>query len=315
MKKSLCFLLTFIFLIFLITPVFCFADMPVWVISEEEKTITDGQKVYFLYEMPPEIEFIPENEISLYKVTDNSDDDLYRYEYVAKINDDVVYMHNSGEVFVTEEGKLQLKSFLSGEYSRYLYHVEHTSVVDFSEEYFEKFMVEENKTEIDVTTLWNDDIYYIRAYDKTECFAHKCGAVYKLDDGYYYVYYDVLDNSYFDAYGEFSYRRGIVTAYRLTGENEKFVIEAEKNNVHRFEEYIYPEEENFIGDADKTKALMTFIIIPVIFGFIIPVIPLIFSIKFANSKKAVNSKRWYWLTILSLLWIIVTLTIVLLFAL
>ena len=95
MKKSLCFLLTFIFLIFLITPVLCFADMPVWVISEEEKTITDGQKVYFLYdEMPPEIEFIPENEISLYKVTDNSDDDLYKYEYVAKITDDIVFMHN-----------------------------------------------------------------------------------------------------------------------------------------------------------------------------------------------------------------------------
>ena len=315
MKKCLSFLLTFIFLMFLTVFIVCFAQEPVWVISDDAKAITNGQKVYTIYEMPAEIEFVPENEIRLYRITDSSNENLYKYEYVAQINDNVAYMYNSDEVFVTEEGRRLFDSFIKGEYSYYLYHVNHNSVVDFSADRFEKFMDEENKTEIDVTTLWNDEVFYVRGFDKTGCFAHKCGAVYQLEDSYYYIHYDSLDNTYFDAYGDFSFRKGLAPAYKLTGDNERFVKEAKNTNKSRFEEFIYPEEEVFTADEDKAKALTSFIIIPVVFGFIIPIVPLILSIKFANSKKSINSKRWYWLTVFSALWIIVSLIIVLLFIL
>ena len=315
MKKYLSFLFTIVFLVLLLGSIICFANEPIWIISDDAQTLKNGQTVFTLYEKSPEIDFLPENEIKLYKITNETDEDLYKYEYVAQISEDIAYMYNTGDVFVTEEGRRQFDNFIKGEYSYYLYHLENSSVVDFEFQKFGMFIDEKNMTEIDVTTLWNDDIFYVRGYDKTGCFAHKCGAVYQLDDGYYYIHYDALDNTYFDACGEFSYRKGMVSAYKLTGKNEKFVSDAKYTSKVRTESYIYPEEKNFVNDEDSVKALTTFILIPLIFGFIIPISPFVLSIVFAKSKKAVNPRRWYLLTAFSTMWILTFAVIVLLFVL
>ncbi len=314
MKKYLSFLLTAIFLMLFLGSIICFADGPIWIMSDDAKTLTKGQTVFTLYEKSPEIDFLPENEIKLYRIADETDDDLYRYEYVAQISEDIAYMYNTGDLFVTEEGRRQFDSFVNGEYSYYLYHVEYNGVVDFDFQNFKSFIDEKNMTEIDVTTLWNDDVFYVRGYDKTGCFAHKCGAVYRLDDGYYYyIHYDALDNTYFDAYGDFSYRKGMVSAYKLTGENEKFVSDAKYTSKVRTESYIYPDEKTFVNDEDSVKALTTFILVPLIFGFIIPIVPFVLSIVFAKSKKAVNPKRWCLLTAYSAMWILTSAVIMFLF--
>ena len=304
MKKCLSVLFSILLIILMVTPVTCLADEPVWSISKDGKTVTYNQKVFTLYEKSPEIEFIPENEVYLYRFADQSEENLYKYEYVAQISEDVIYLINSGVVYVTEKGIVQFEEFIKGEYSYYLYHYHHSGVVDFEYSQFEKFMNQENITEIDVTTLWNDEIFYVRGFDETGCFAHKCGAVYFLDNEYYYIHYDALDISYFDAYGEFSYRKGTVPAYKLTGENESFVSNAKNAYKTRHSEYIYPDEEAFFSDEDDFKAFVTIIVISLIFGLIIPAVPLVLSIKFANSKKAVNPKRWYGLTVVAGIWII-----------
>lgn len=312
MKKYLIVLFSVFIILLCIIPITSFAETPVWEISNDAKTINYGEKIYELYEMHPEIDILPEGEIRLYAVN-NPSDDMYKYEYVAQINSEIVYLYNSSTIYVTQEGKLQLDKFINNEYLYYLYFVDYNYVIDFNAELFDGFINENNKQLIDVTTLWNDEVFYIRGFDDTGSFAHKCGAVYYHENSYYYINFDALDNTYFDAYGDFSYRKGMVPAYKLIGENEKFASQAKNNARERKEEYVYPEDEMFVIDEDKAKAITIFVIVSLVFGFIIPMVPLILSIKFAISKKAINSKRWYWVTAFSALWIIISILTILCF--
>lgn len=315
MKKLLSFIFAIAVFSLSLLPMTAFAVKEDWEISSDGQILTNGSTVYQRYVLPGDTVYYPDGEVYLFEV--EKDDEEYYYDYVAVTpdNKDVVGLHYGEEAFVTEKGKEILDSFKAGEYSYYLYSSGEDAVKDFTEADFSLFIKEENKTEVDVSEIWNYKIDYVRGFDRTGTFAHACGAVYELNDGYYYIHFDELDNSYFDAYGNFSYRRGMSPAYKLDEQAENFVITARASSKARVVEYLYPEEEPFFYEEDSLSATITFWVISGIFGLIIPLAPFILSIKFAHSKKSLHPKRWYLLTLCSVIWILVSAAIVLTFIL
>lgn len=311
MKRVLCAILTVFLLFLFVFPVTATSEEK-WEVSEDLYVITHGNTVYEKYELPGNVNYLPNNEVYLYEV---ENEDNYDYVAVNKGNKDIIKLHHANEIYATEEGKAILDKFKKGEYSFYLFYSDGNIVKDFAQSDFSMFIKEENKTEIDVTSLWNNNIHEVRGFDETGVLAHDCGAVYEISGEYYYIHYDSLDNSYFDAYGYFSYRQGMAPAYKLDDTAVKFVEDAKFSSEFRMEEYIYPDEEWFVDEDDNLSATITFWVISVLFGLIIPAILLVLSLVFANSKKAINPKKWYILTVCSVLWILTGVGIVLTFIL
>ena len=311
MKKFLCSILT-VFLLFLcVCPVAAVSEEK-WAVSDDLSMITYGNTVYKKYELPGNVNYLPNNEVYLYEVESENEFD---YVAVNKGNKDIIKLHHADEIYTTEEGKAILDKFKKGEFSFYLFYSDGNIVKDFAESDFSMFIKEENKTEIDVTSLWNNNIHEVRGFDETGLLAHDCGAVYEMNGEYYYIHYDSLDNSYFDSYGYFSFRQGMAPAYKLDDAAVKFVEDAKISDEFRMEEYIYPDEEWFIDENDNLSAAITFWLISALFGFVFPAVPLVLSLVFANSKKSINPKKWYILTVCSVLWILTGVGIVLTFIL
>lgn len=311
MKKLLSVFIVIILLLLSILPITAFADEIDWIISEDGNILTHGSTVYEKYEISNYIVYCPEGKVYLYET--KMQDDEYSYDYIAVNNNyDIVRCQYSEELYVTERGKEILDKFRAGEFAFYQFFPdESNTVVDFSEDDFSMFIKEENKTELDVTTIWSDYVYEVRGFDETGTIAHDCGAVYEINYEYYYIDYDSLDNSYFDAYGAFSYRRGMVPAYKLDEAAVKFVKDAKYSSKARIEEYVYADEEMFLDADDDFSATVTFWILSALFGFVFPAVPLVLSIVFANSKNASRKKHWYFLTGASALWILSALGVIL----
>lgn len=311
MKKLISvFVVLVLFSLFLL-PVGASAEENQWTLIDDGKTLIHGFKEYEPYNNPPDWIYFPEGDIYLYELAYSGD--TYEHEYVSVVpsDTDIVKLHFNETVYVTKEGKEKLDRFKNGEYSSYLLCYEHNIVKPFEYSDFSSFMIEENLTEIDVTTVWNSDIFEVRAFDASGIFAHNCGAVYRIENDYYYVHYDTLPNSFFDAYGGFSYRQGIVPAYKLNDSSVQFVESARFSSLARNENYVYPEEKAFLGEDDNAAATVTFWSLIIMFGFIVPAVPFVLSVIFANTKKVVNKKRWYFLTVASALWILSTVGILL----
>lgn len=313
MKKILSIVLAVLVFALALLPVSAFAEEYNWQMSDDGITLTNNNTVYTKYNTFANLLFFAAGDIKLYPLRHESED--YNYDYIAVPNttSEIVVRHYTNETYVTEKGKEILDAFIKGEYSFYIYDCSSYNgyVADFKESDFSLFVKEENKVEIDVTTIWSENIHYVFGFDKTGNFAHQCGAVYEINGESYFIYFDELDNSYFDANGEFSYRRGIVSAYKCDSGAIAFLSEAKKSTKERVSEYIYTDEQTFIDQEDDFAAGLFFWIISILVGIIIPGVPFVLSIIFANSKKANKPKRWYLLTLVSLLWMLACVGLVL----
>lgn len=181
-----------------------------------------------------------------------------------------------------------------------------------------------NGVKTDVTQLKDCTLYELRFHDHSGLLSTLRGAVYELSDGSYgYVDYSTLDNSHFDADGNFSYRQGEVTVYPIDDffsdlkRNSDRVYSLKKSNTYEINEY-----DNGmgiiggIGGSNHTKdsAIASFWIIFVMVGYLLPVAPLVLGLVFANSKKMSHPKRWYVVAGMAVLWMVlaVALTVLLL---
>ncbi len=130
-----------------------------------------------------------------------------------------------------------------------------------------------------VQDLQNAYIYDVEYTDSTGTLAHVHGALYDIDGEIYYLNFDLLDNTYFDSYGNFSYREGTVEVFKVTGA-AKNKIDAAISDVEDYtESYVYEnldgtwEEdiyfENIITLPPEVERVLIIITIVVI-GFICP---------------------------------------------
>ena len=278
-------------------------DITDWTLSEDGKTLIVGDEAYELYEgyLYPYAAFNPQ---TAFRYENN-----LGYTYYLKRNNEyngiMVVSYYSGyttsssdRFYVNDEGRAYLDSFIDKNFSSYKLH--YSGMLASTPASWINSLDGGTIVEIDVRQLEHVSRFDVFGYDQSETFAHKVGAIYADMENYYYVNYDKLPNNYFDANGNFSYRQGTVKAYKLS------ITQASEMN-----EYIDSmQDTDIVYEGDTLDGLgrgfstVYFVIITAIFGFILPLAPVVIGTFRIITGKSKNPRRWYLLFISCGLWVI-----------
>ena len=152
----------------------------------------------------------------------------------------------------------------------------------------------ENGVALEVKNLRGKVVSEILSYSSDRRVARLEGAIYALGTEMYYVDYTALDNSYFDADGNFSYQRGSVPAERLTGAKRETVETVMRRTVsvqHRvtLEEGRYEQPQV----STPEQGAITLVVMTVIVGLCIPLLPIGYVALYAltERKRALANAR------------------------
>lgn len=321
MKKTLIVILTVILTMTLAVSVF--GTAPAWSLSEDNEVLSNGVNEYRKYHFsssyiysprdayvyPADLEYNGEkHDVSMPKST----------EHIAVLgNEDYQYFY---EFYVTEEGRKLLDEFLAGDYGfariQDFYSV-FGGAADISVDLVEELdNLNGEEKQYDVMDLQTEEAYQLLVYDKSDSVEHIHGMLYEINGEYWYINYDALDNTFFDASGYFSYRSGTVNAKKVPSDTVEGLKSACAVGEDRMTEYYYADGtkvrygvENLFGS--ETVSLVFFWVFVIIAGFVFPLACAVLGIVLASSKKTGNHKRWLTLTALALVMLIISFVIVL----
>lgn len=281
-----------------------------------------------------------------------------RYVYMNSVKDDdqvgslvadvlaaekggyLVYLSFSGEKheFYCRSDMLdEMQAYLKGEEGRYVIRMPNGDPTEFSyndrfydmSDAFAEELLSVSSSGVgsvyDVTALEGLELRELRLQDKSGLLTTLLGTVYKLPDSSYgFVDYKTLNNSHFDADGNFSYRQGEVTVYALSDDFDSMMKNGAdgKKNYTMSGSYTYEHDEyedegigiiGGMGYIDE-DAITAFWVVFVMAGYLLPIAPLAVGLVFARSKKMSHPKRWYLVAGLAALWLLlsVILTVLLL---
>lgn len=281
-----------------------------WELSEDGKTLVGNGKIYTRYENGNAD--ITVNAYEVYKYYDTVEFETPTYELDATVctrypGEDIVwldiYVNDETPVYVTQNGRLALDAFFDGSFSTVRINALGAEAVLGKDLLFALDLDGKATLEIDVRELEEAPRYDITAYDASDCFSLDYGAIYALGDKLYYVNYEKLDNSYFDADGNFSYRRGTVTLSELDSSLTQQVNTAVDSAKVRERSYTY---EN---DGSLSVPMPVFWMIYSLLGFAAPIPIFIAGLVLANSKKRTGEKHWYSLSAIAALWLVLSVTV------
>lgn len=140
---------------------------------------------------------------------------------------------------------------------------------------------------LEVKSLHGKAVAEILAYSDDRRLARVEGAVFEMLGEMYYVDYTALDNSYFDADGNFSFQRGTVTAERLMGE-KKETVELVMRRTVNVDVRIALEDGRYVEEAEDTTVedgAATLVIMTVLVGLCIPLLPIGYVVMYALTEK------------------------------
>ena len=218
-------------------------------------------------------------------------------------------------IFVTDKGERELEAFLSGDVGSfwlsqsyyYRTHIDANTVADFDKALHDGVNTKSFDVK-DIEPSVKIEVYEIYAMDKSETFTYVYGAIYKLGMGeYWYVNYHELGNQYFDANGDFSYRRGSVTMTKI--EDAEAIDSMLGRTLYFYPDYVYENDGSVIEETDDTGLWIVFWI-AYILCFVLPPIPMIivgFILPFF--KKLGKPKYWFIFVAFALLWLIAALVL------
>ena len=211
--------------------------------------------------------------------------------------------------YATEEGKELLDDFFNKKNCIYRLEGEYESAESVFDTY-RSFTIGESlikkmdaviaTEEIDVRDLATVPSYDIYYYDSSDTFCMIQGMVFVLPDGYYYVNYANLDNTHFDANGNFSYRQGTVFLAKLDDQEIAAGIHYALENPDEARTYTTTYEY----ESDATLPPIIFWFFYVIFVIVLPVPGLVVGLILPHIKKLGKPKYWYSLSIIHGLWIL-----------
>lgn len=289
-----------------------------WSLSDSKTELKNGSdgRVYNLYRTE-----VPLNEVSstIYVYSDTVDykDGYYPVSTIYQNPDykDAVWIdgYYGNDIFVTAQGKKGLDAFLAGDVgSFWLTDQDLYREIMATEKVaaFDKALHDGINTQsFEVKNLSPEgkiEVYEILAMDKSRTFAYVYGAIYQLDvDEYWYVNYYELGNEYFDANGEFSYRRGSVTMTRL--EDSEAVRAMIAATDYFYPNYVYEDDGRVVEEPDDTGTWMFFWVAYVL-CFLLPPIPLIaVGAILPFIKKLGKPKYWFIFMAFAILWLIAAL--------
>lgn len=289
----------------------------VWELSDDGKTLTGNDIVYTQIDIPAgyhvdfSTEYIYASEIETKLFKNGS-----CYPVSPQKNSKVVCLVNNYEntyyTYVTYKEKSSLQNFYNNIVSKFRIQNPNDSM-EYTD--FPEYMIlhldnlaraNEQNVNFDVSAL-KDHLYVeFIARNQSDYMSMTFGGIYKIDYDYYYVNYTKLNNGYFDANGDFSYRSGTVSLTKIDSDLLKDIKDFENAMTKHSYESEYEEDEIDVT-FDKTTAKVLFWIIFVIFGFLVPIAPLIVGFTFALSEKRGYPKHWYLVAFLSLAWMALSL--------
>lgn len=219
-------------------------------------------------------------------------------------------------LFVNEAGKTAVNDFLAGEIGRFSVWTDSSfslSTTAADEELFTRLDAaladRVDVSSFDVTVLGTAQRYDLVYSDATGSLHRTHGAIYLFDGSLYYVNYDALDNSYFDADGNFSYRRGTVDAHLLSGELHDLALATFAKLEEISPEYTYEEFEVLPeGSADGlifgNFGVVAFWIVFSVLGYLVPALCLGAS-AFMLVRR--GKRRWIITASIASVWMILAL--------
>lgn len=313
MKKLLCAILFSVILASSLT-VFASAgekpakyDEPIeWSLSGDGKKLTAStDKVYYRYELAIDAEMNPWSIyyfVNTVRVNSGQTASVRSYDRYGEI----VWLQTSGDpiIYVTDVGRQILDGFADGTGRAYYLELDenYSSVyytrieASFAKELRNAYINGENRYTFDVRELQDYIRYDVQFGDSQDIFCCEEGYIFIIAGDFYYVHFDSLDNTHFDADGNFSFRSGEVELMKLEGEMRDTVADANFDPRHR--------TSNFETDDNNSEMPMALFWIPYVFvGFVLPLPFLALGLIFANVKK--RSKHWYAVAISAGVWILI----------
>ena len=316
MKKFITVLLISILSLSLLCPVFAHADTADYSFSISGESIAYNGRAYKSYLLPAGYHVMPRK---VYRLTETVCPDCSSRVgvYLKEADDSIIFFGNSyydgfyygkssHPLYVTDNGKAHLSSFLQGEHgSSYLASKDKNNLSKLSSEFTTGLGLANEKITLDILSLVNCTTYPILTYDTKEIICFQSGAIYILqDESYVYVDYAELDASYFTSDGEFAYRKGTVEAVKLDGD----IIQKIPGVLSQMEsyapEYHSANDEYHNEPDDPEGALAAFIIMWIIFVLLPPFVPIITGLCLALSSKIRHKKLWLALVIVGAVWLI-----------
>lgn len=315
MKRKLLFaLFTFLLLVSLLTPtsfaVAADGEYVEWEVSDDWNTLTDGYTVYTRVALPQG--YTLDNIMFCYANSIYNDDE-YCPVVSATYNSDIIYVYRKELLYAyaNEEGMTKLKSYLDGNYetARLFSPYDYEITVVSNELITSLDALSGSGVLTDVSTLKDCMRYEIRLYNHEDNLTFTHGAIYKVDDDYYYLNYELLDNSHFDSSGTFSYRAGTVelipisdallpdiTSYLASMEIYDLKVKYEYRDDYQ------PVPPGFSINWTKESSYVALIIITVILGIALPALPITLSLITLFKKRTDYPIPSYILFAVSAVW-------------
>ena len=286
----------------------------IWVLSENGNTLMGNGKTYKSYQFPVGSPTIYGEAMQLYVYWNSVEcawlDGAEGTVYAPYPGSDLVLVRAMGMgewyLYTTELGKAQMDAFASGQLKNYFLRIGAHLSTELDSSIFNAIgyalQQTDNKRTEDVANLQKAHRFDVIVYDATLTYAYTVGAVYRLEDGKdYYVHYLSLENHYFDADGNFSYRSGSV---ELTALDSKISTELDEVSQGISGKgttfYIYEDD----GSDTQLFSETTFWVLYSLMGFVAPVPLFVVGLVLPYSKKRGYPKYWRVLSVIAAIWII-----------
>ncbi|MBR7116963.1 MAG: hypothetical protein IKC87_04565 [Clostridia bacterium] len=279
-----------------------------WELSEDMKTLTDGTDTYTRVKIPAGYSL--ENKFYYYYNGIYHNESYYQVES-AELGSNIIYLDGArGTIaYCKGDGEEKLRKFLDGEYtSAKLYSMVDYTITDIDNSLVQSLeALTDGGTTHDVTKLEDLDYYNVWIFGHEENLMTVTGTVFDVDGVLHYMKYSDLDNSNFDSYGDFSFRSGSVTLYPLTDDLSTSVSATfeslEDYRIISDSEYVYSDSELPSIELDESSAFVVLIVLAVVFGIILPAVPLAFALYFLYKKRVAYPLPSYVTLVASSVWL------------
>ena len=287
-----------------------------WLLSDDAETLTAGNgKVYKAITVPADVYLAPKSRYEYANTVDlPEEDDCFIYS-TAPDNECVwVETFYSGDkyLYATEAGKAALNAFLNGSDTNVfrLYSLPNVYFGYLDASLLTALNDSSDKVSFDVRELADWERCEISVHDSTEIVARDYGLIFESPEGeLFYVCFDMLDNTHFDADGNFSFRSGEVL---LTPLNDAMSAETREAMSARMTEGMTTYEDPTLNELPETPVLILFWIVCVILGFLCPLPFIAVGVILPLIKPLGKPKYWYLAAILGAVWLLLAVLLMIL---
>ena len=317
LKKISVFLLIFAIFASFSVSVFASESFVEWNMSDAfEKLTRDDGRVYYLVDEPGVF-------LYAFEVYGFVDVTYYGPVYATHADSEIVWVESGRGIsfYATEIGYEHVLDVLEGNVEKYRLRSVANYNTDFLTDGFVKALDEYEKADgaaraiFDVRDLEYAARYDVVATDYTETIGLVHGAIYFIGDSVYYLNYSELSNQYFDADGNFSYRRGEVALTELDGALLELVTEALYNMQYFDVRYTWEDSGYDFGTVQYTEwNLLVFWICYSIIGFAAPSIFIVISLVLANRRNR-RAKYWCVVSAVAGAWLLISIALALMLVL